>query len=94
MCETKFRFGSRLKPDDFVYINHRTGNPIGDSILNHHVDQISKKTGLKRITSHGLRHTHATILIGQRIPDKVTADRFGNTPQMIFDVYGHSFKEL
>ena len=43
---------------------------------------------------NGLRHTHATILIGRRIPVKVIAKRLGNTPQMILNIYGHSFKDL
>lgn len=41
-----------------------------------------------------MRHTHATILISKRIPPHTIAERLGNTPEMIFKVYGHSFKEL
>ncbi|MCY7669590.1 tyrosine-type recombinase/integrase, partial [Bacillus safensis] len=48
----------------------------------------------KRITVHGLRHTHATILIGKKIPTRAIADRLGNTPEMIHRVYSHSFEEL
>ncbi|WP_375337620.1 hypothetical protein [Domibacillus sp. PGB-M46] len=49
---------------------------------------------MKRITPYGLRHTQATLLISQRIPVKTIADRLGNTPHMILNIYGHSFKEL
>lgn len=31
-----------------------------------------------------LRHTHATLLISQRIPVKTIADLLGNTQQMIY----------
>ncbi|WP_280528658.1 tyrosine-type recombinase/integrase [Bacillus sp. J14TS2] len=44
------------------------------------------------ITPHGLRHTHATILISKKVPVNEIADRLGNTPQMIHDVYGHTLK--
>lgn len=46
------------------------------------------------ITPHGLRHTHATILIGKKQPVNVIAERLGNTPQMIWDTYGHNYKAL
>ncbi|WP_231510815.1 site-specific integrase [Bacillus sp. UNC438CL73TsuS30] len=85
---TMLFFGKHFKNDDFVFISYQTGKPISTMNL------IVKKTGCKRITVHGLRHTHATILIGQRIPVKVIANRLGNTPQMILDIYGHSFKDL
>lgn len=65
-----------------------------DNTIKTSVDRVIKKAGSKQITPHGLRHTHATILIGQRIHPKVIADRLGNTPQMILNVYSHSFKEL
>ncbi|KAB2334298.1 tyrosine-type recombinase/integrase [Bacillus mesophilum] len=92
--ETMLSFGMHLTEKDFVFISYQTGKPIGSNTLKYSIDRITKKAGLKRITPHGLRHTHATVLISQRIPVKTIADRLGNTPQMILDIYGHSFKEL
>lgn len=92
--ETMLSFGKHIKEEDFVFISYQTGNEISENLLEYTMNLIAKKTGCKRITPHGLRHTHATILIGQRIPVKVIADRLGNTPQMILDIYGHSFKDL
>ena len=45
------------------------------------------------VLNHGLRHTHATILIDQLIPPPDIADRLGNTIEMIYRVYAHSFKK-
>ncbi|MGG3887801.1 tyrosine-type recombinase/integrase [Metabacillus fastidiosus] len=90
----KLSFGMHLKDDDYIFISYQSGAPVTDNAIKYSCDRICKKTGMKRITPHGLRHTHATILISQRIPVKVIADRLGNTPQMILDIYGHSFKEL
>lgn len=92
--ELLISFGRHLTEDDYVFLSYQTGKPITDNTPKYSVDRIVKKTGSKRITPHGLRHSHATILIGQRIPVKVIADRLGNTPQMILDVYGHTFKDL
>jgi len=92
--ELMISFGRHLTDEDYVFISYQSGTPLTDNTIKYSVDRIAKKTGLKRITPHGLRHSHATILIGQRIPIKVIADRLGNTPQMILDVYGHSFKDL
>lgn len=89
-----FSFGKKLTKNDFIFISYQTGLPLTDNTIKYSLDRMIKKSGIKRITPHGLRHTHATLLISQRIPVKVIADRLGNSPQMIFDIYGHSFKEL
>ncbi|AYJ89873.1 hypothetical protein CS953_09125 [Bacillus safensis] len=34
------------------------------------------------------------MLISKRIPVKFIADRLGNNPQMINDIYSHTFEEL
>jgi integrase len=92
--QTMLSFGKRLSDDDFIFISYQSGTPTGDNTVKYSFDRIIKKAGLKTITPHGLRHTHATILIAQRIPVKVIAERLGNTPQMILDLYGHNFKAL
>ncbi|MFJ7840030.1 tyrosine-type recombinase/integrase [Lysinibacillus sphaericus] len=47
-----------------------------------------------KITFHGLRHTHATILLNSGQNVKTIAERLGNTPAMIYQIYGHVMKEL
>lgn len=91
---TKLSFGMHLKDHDFIFISHQSGNPVTDNTLLYSFRRILKKSGIKRITPHGLRHTHATVLISRRIPDIVIAKRLGNTPQMIANVYGHLYKDL
>lgn len=49
---------------------------------------------LPATTIHGLRHTHATILMNNGIPVKAIAERLGNTPEMIHTTYGHVLKEM
>lgn len=92
--EAKLSFGQKLNKDDYIFISYQSGLPMTENTIMYSLRRISKETNLKTISPHGLRHTHATILISQRIPVKVIADRLGNTPQMILDIYGHSFKDL
>lgn len=92
----ELRLSSGLSFDDesLVFIGPRSGNGLLANTLKRVLDNITKKSSLKRITPHGLRHTHATILIKQRVPVITIAERLGNTPEMIYNVYGHSFNEL
>lgn len=53
-------------------------------------DRLVKATGLPRLTFHGLRHTHATILLAHNVPVKVVSERLGHaTVQITLDTYGH-----
>lgn len=92
--ETMLTFGKHRTDDDYIFISYQTGTPTGENTLKYCFKRIINKAGLKSITPHGLRHTHATILIGKKQPVNVVAERLGNTPQMIWDIYGHSFKDL
>jgi len=86
------RKGKHLKDEDFVFISTQ-GNPITNSTVNRNFKNLIEKGNLKSITVHGLRHTHATILLNRGTPTKVIADRLGNTPKMIDEVYGHVLEE-
>ncbi|MEK3886568.1 tyrosine-type recombinase/integrase [Bacillus sp. FSL K6-3431] len=92
--KVKLSFGDHLKKEDFIFISTK-GAPLYHNNINTRFRRILKKNpDFTVITPHGLRHTHATILISKRIPVRTIADRLGNTPQMIYDVYGHSFEAL
>ncbi|MEK4650918.1 hypothetical protein [Niallia sp. FSL W8-0954] len=54
-----------------------------------------KRLVLKNYTTW-FRHSHATILVAskKKIPVKTIAERLGNTPKMIYEVYGHNYDEL
>lgn len=92
--KTMLTFGMKLQEESFVFISRQGGTPIGDTTIKYAFDRIIKLARLKHITPHGLRHTHATLLIQARIPSTTIAERLGNTPQMIHDIYGHALKEV
>src|SRR5699024_3735397 len=97
--ETKFSLGLKHTKDDFLFISENRVNGIQAAYMNYFLNILYKKMSeqnikLKKITVHGLRHTHATILIDELIPPTDIADRLGNTLEMIYRVYAHSFKKV
>lgn len=87
-----FSYGKILTEDTFVFISDHGANPL--SRIVRLMERIFKRTSLPKITLHDLRHTHCTILLNRGLNVKVIAERLGNTPQMIHEIYGHVLKEL
>jgi integrase len=90
--ETKLSFGKHLKNNDFIFISYQTGEPLSDNTINKAIDRVVEKGNIKRITPHGLRHTHATILLNDRemrLSTKDVADRLGDTVREIEETYHH-----
>ncbi|MEL3958226.1 site-specific integrase [Caldifermentibacillus hisashii] len=94
--KTLLSFGRHLKEDDLVFISYQTGKPLSENTINIALDRVIKKAGIKRITPHGLRHTHATILLNDKENRSTVEDvaaRLGNTPQEIHRTYHHILLE-
>lgn len=94
--KTLLSFGRHLKEDDFIFISYQTGKPLSANTFNDALDSVIKKIGIKRITPHGLRHTHATILLNDienRSTVEDVAARLGNTPNEIHNTYHHILQE-
>ncbi|MGE7091312.1 tyrosine-type recombinase/integrase [Lysinibacillus sp. NPDC048646] len=89
--------GKKLKDvndDSFIFISEHLGEPISTNNTNLAIKRIIQRTNLPKTTLHGLRHTHCTVLLNNKLPVKVIAERLGNTPQMVHTVYGHVLKEM
>lgn len=92
--QTMLSFGYKLNDDSFVFVSYQTGRPITEGSLHTAFKKVLKAAALPDVTIHGLRHTHATILLNQKLTVSAIAERLGNTPQMIYDIYGHILKEV
>ena len=67
---------------------------IGNSTIRKYLKQISKKAGIHLITSHGFRHTHATLLFASGMDIKQVQARLGHSKvQTTLDIYTHVMKE-
>lgn len=86
--KTLLQYGKKLNNGDFIFINEY-GEPIDGTKVNTMFNNsllkagILDNTGNAKITFHGLRHTHATILLNAGVNPKVIAERLGNTPAMM-----------
>lgn len=93
-------FGIRFSENSFVFVSYQTAEPLSDSGTYYMFKRVQESAGLlddegqPKSTLHGLRHTHATVLLNSGQNVKVIAERLGNTPAMIYEIYGHVLKEL
>jgi integrase len=70
------------------------GEPMGIFGVNKVIQTILKKTNLHHITPHGLRHTHAIMLLESGADIKMVSDRLGhNSIDMTANVYLHITKK-
>lgn len=89
-----FKNGKHFEGDDnFIFTNQR-----GDWVQIHNFIPYFKRFvtdhGLKPITPHGLRHTHASLLFGAGVDPKNISDRLGHsTIKITLDLYTHITEE-
>lgn len=89
-----FKNGKHFEGDEnFIFTNQR-----GDWVHIHNFIRYFKRFiadhGLKPITPHGLRHTHASLLFSAGVEPKNISDRLGHsTVQITLDLYTHITEE-
>lgn len=67
-----------------------TGDSIKPTYLRTVFNRTIKKSGVKKISFHGLRHTHATLLLRDGVHPKVVQERLGHRSiQTTLDTYSH-----
>lgn len=83
-----------LKPNDFMFFKTR---PIPPQTLRRDMDKYILLAGVKRITPHQFRHTHATIIFSSgssKAEDAyIVAHRLGHSVKYSLDTYGDIYKE-
>ena len=68
----------------------RDGQLLHPQTLSQAFERLVATTTLPRITLHGLRHTHATLLLKAGVPLKVVSERLGHsTPAFTMATYQH-----
>jgi integrase len=57
----------------------------------YHFSKAVKKSGVRKLTIHSLRHAHASILIAKGVPITAISKRLGHTsPKVTLSIYSHS----
>lgn len=81
--------GAHLKENQLVFAKE-DGATIHPDIIRQMFDKRVKRSGLRRIRFHDLRHTHATIGLRAGVPVKVMSERLGHsTPAFTLQQYAH-----
>lgn len=72
-----------------------TGEVMSHGAFSYAMRKVQERSGLPIIPVHGLRHTHATLLmINPEITVKAISERLGNTVDIIYRIYGHVLEEM
>jgi integrase len=85
------RQSERWQDGDFVFAS-RHGQPIyATNVVNRWFPKLLREAGLPRIRFHDLRHTAATLLLGQGVHPKIVSEMLGHTSIGItLDLYSHA----
>jgi integrase len=81
--------GAQLTDEDYVFC-HLDGTPLDPSTVSHTFAKVLRRAGLPPMPLHGLRHTHATLLLQAGIHPKVVQERLGHSSiRVTLDTYSH-----
>ncbi|MFC1865282.1 site-specific integrase [Chloroflexota bacterium] len=81
--------GRLLTEDDYVFCHH-DGTPLDSSAISHTFAATMRKAGLPPMPLHGLRHSHATILLQAGTNPRVVMERLGHSSiRVTLDTYSH-----
>ena len=73
-----------------IWNDFETGTAIGPNLMTMAFKKVVTTSGVPKLTIHGLRHTHATILLEQGVNPKVVSERLGHaSPAITMDIYAH-----
>jgi integrase len=88
--EERLRLGGAWEDNDLVFANE-VGRPIEvRNLMRRSFLPLLKQSGLPRIRFHDLRHTAATLLLGQGQHPKVVAEMLGHSRiSTTLDLYSH-----
>lgn len=85
----KMKIGPDYEDNDLVCCTS-TGSPIKPTYLRTVFNRTIEKCGVRKISFHGLRHTHATLLLQAGVHPKVVQERLGHRSiQTTLDTYSH-----
>ena len=76
-------------------LTHPDGMPLDSEVVSKAFTKLVKEAGFPDLTMHGLRHTHATILLEQGVNPKVVSERLGHASvATTMDIYSHVLPDM
>ncbi|ENL4060423.1 tyrosine-type recombinase/integrase [Campylobacter jejuni] len=88
------KIGINAMNDKQIIFNNYENSYTRDSTVNLWIKDIAKKANVYPISTHGLRHTHATLLFASGMDIKQVQARLGHSNvQTTLNIYTHAMKE-
>jgi integrase len=76
--------------DQGLLFPREDGSPQDPDQVTRKFERLAEKcSGVSRIVFHGMRHTHATLLLEDGVSLKVVAERLGDREDTVVKLYGH-----
>lgn len=83
-----------MNDKQIIIFNNYENSYTRDSTVNLWIKDIAKKAGVYQISTHGLRHTHATLLFASGMDIKQVQARLGHSKiNTTLNIYTHVLKE-
>ena len=87
--EERLALGATWQDTGFAF-TRPDGGPIDPDGATQEFTELVRAAGLPHLTLHGLRHVHATLMLGAGIHPKVVSERLGHsTVGITLDTYSH-----
>jgi len=92
--ERRLAMGALWHDYDLV-IASAIGTPLNHANVYHRFIKLVVAAGVPRIPFHGLRHTHATLLMGAGVHPKVVSERLGHADiSLTLSTYSHVLPQM
>jgi integrase len=92
--ERRLAMGALWHDYDLV-IASAIGTPLNHSNVYHRFIKLSEKADVPRIPFHGLRHSHATLLMAAGVHPKVVSERLGHADiSLTLSTYSHVLPQM
>jgi integrase len=88
LAQERLAWGEAYEDADDVVFRWENGRPVLPDYLTKQIGNEQAGLGLPRLTLHELRHSHATILLRDRVPVHIVSKRLGHKdPSVTLNTY-------
>ena len=92
--ESKLKAGNKWIDTNRLFVQWN-GSPMHPDTITKWFKSFLERKNLSPITFHGLRHTHATLLISQGLDVRTVSNRLGHAQtSTTLNIYAHSFAKM
>jgi integrase len=87
-AQERLAWGSAYEDTEGIVFNRENGQRVSPNAVSKAFLRAQAGLGLPRVTIHGLRHSHVTILLRDRVPVHIVSKRLGHKdPSVTLNVY-------